>query len=398
MLWWAILRLHSSNPETRLKAAVQLASAGDPRAIPILITALKDDQFWIIRKTAVEALGELRDFRALEPLLAALTDESPGVREAAARGLGKMRNPQAAEPLLKLLDTTQPWSLRMAAVEALGEIGDPQAVEPLLDILRSGDSWRLRRTAIEALGKIKDDLAVEPLMEVLGDRYASVREAAALALGEIGDPRATDPLITALENGKLWALRRAAAQALGALGGSQAIAPLIKLLKDKYANVREAAVRALGQVGSPQAVEPLLRATKDRDSMVRVAAARALDVLACVLSEEERRTLRAATVGDHHYEAVDPDATVKESLFAEAFATRAIAERAIQLLEHLLSDRKTDIDAEILRQIAHLKDLGPVDPERNGFSDAAAILAQPVDCSLVQKLARQALVRCGLEA
>lgn len=390
MLLFTLLQLKSPNPDTRLKAAVKLAYSGDPRAIHILIEATRNDDLWIIRKTAVTALGELRDHRAVEPLVDALSDKVAGVQEAAAQALGKIRSPQASFSLRKLLDSRHSWSVRMAAVEALGEIGDPEAIEPLVEIVQSGDSWRLRTTAIEALGKIKDPFAVEPLIAALDDRYASVRIAAVSALAEIGDLRALEPLITQFEHAKLWLLRKAAAEALGTLGDPRAVPSLIKGLRDRWSMVREAAARALGNIGDPRATEALLRVTKDRDSLVRVAAIRALDTVAKSLPESQRHELYKVLTS--------PEKTNdKDSLFAGALAARALAERATQILERILADRQTTIDPEILRQIAHL---GETLPPSNGQAeelDIATLLNRPIDCTVVQKLARQSLSRSGYD-
>ena len=48
-----------------------------------------------IRRYAAEALGEIGDQRAVDPLIAAPTDTNEYVRSNAARGLGKIGTPEA---------------------------------------------------------------------------------------------------------------------------------------------------------------------------------------------------------------------------------------------------------------------------------------------------------------
>jgi hypothetical protein len=56
-------------------------------------------------------------------------------------------------------------SVYWPAAEALGEIGDKRAVEPLIKALGYEDEY-VRKSAAEALGKIGDARAVEPLIKV----------------------------------------------------------------------------------------------------------------------------------------------------------------------------------------------------------------------------------------
>ena len=101
--------------------------------------------------------------------------------------------------LIKALDYPKHWRVRRDAAEALGEIGDPDAVEPLIGVLRD-DNPSVRMSAAEALGQIGDVRAVEPLIAAMKEASWSVRRAAAEALGRIGDPDATDALTAALED------------------------------------------------------------------------------------------------------------------------------------------------------------------------------------------------------
>jgi HEAT repeat protein len=159
-------------------------------------------------------LGESRDARAVEPLVAALTDEDCDVRKVAAAALGKIG-----------------W--------------EPQ-----------NDTQRALRTI--ALSKWEEATslgaaAVEPLIVALKDRYVSVREKAAEALGKIGDARAVEPLIVALadryigDEQSIVSLREKAAEALGRIGNA-AVELLIVALKVSDSDVRREAVEALKKI------------------------------------------------------------------------------------------------------------------------------------------------------
>ncbi len=74
------------------------------------------------------ALGRLKDPGALSPLLAGLKSDDPAIRAESALSLGILGNSKAVTGLIALLDVKQS---RWAAIEALGQIGDARAVDPL---------------------------------------------------------------------------------------------------------------------------------------------------------------------------------------------------------------------------------------------------------------------------
>jgi HEAT repeat protein len=86
--------------------------------------------------------------------------------------------------LIKVLQTGAHPESREEAAEALGEIRDPRAVDPLIGALKDRDH-EVREEAVEALGKIGDKRAVEPLNAVLGDPDPKVRRAAENALNRL---------------------------------------------------------------------------------------------------------------------------------------------------------------------------------------------------------------------
>jgi HEAT repeat protein len=318
-----IVELGNRDSKVKMAAAEALGELGDVRAVEPLITALKDEKVNVrkaavralgriwelsdivglgnndskVRMAAAEVLGKLGDVRAVEPLVTALKDEARYVQAAAAEALGKLGDVQAVGPLVAALKD-EDMNVREAAVRALGELGDA-GTKSLITALKDGDG-NVRKTAAEVLGKLGDVRAVEPLVTALKDEaWWYVREAAAEALGKLGDVRAVEPLVAALKDGFV---RTTAAEALGELGDA-GTKFLIAALKDGDGNVRETAAEALGKLGDVRAVEPLVVVLKDGDENVRKAAAealgelgdvRAVEPLVAALKDEEVNVWEAA--------------------------------------------------------------------------------------------------------
>ena len=138
--------------------------AKDPNAAKAdaMLLDLKDPH-WLNRKYAAEVLGELKDQRAVDPLVEALTDEVGDVRQRAYDSLIKLGG--ASVPSLIPLLVSEEDELRQAATEILRKIGKP-AVEPLATALTDADD-RLRTRIMKVLDrmgykpKTKDEAKVE---------------------------------------------------------------------------------------------------------------------------------------------------------------------------------------------------------------------------------------------
>ena len=109
------------------------------------------DSHWLNRKYAAEVLGELKDPRAVEPLVAALTDEVGDVRQRAYDSLIKLGGPSVS--LLIPLLVSEEDEIRQSATEILRKIGKP-AVEPLATALADADD-RLKTRIMKVLDRIK---------------------------------------------------------------------------------------------------------------------------------------------------------------------------------------------------------------------------------------------------
>jgi hypothetical protein len=103
------------------------------------------------------------------------------------------------EGLTKALEYKKDNDVREKVAAAIREIRDERAVRPLIRVLE-GEDAAVRAEAAVALGKLRDEKAVRPLIRVLKDEDEDVREKAIVALGEIRDERAIEPIIHALKD------------------------------------------------------------------------------------------------------------------------------------------------------------------------------------------------------
>jgi len=240
-----------------------------------------------VKYGAAEALGEMRDNRAVEPLVTALkNDEFSGVRWKAAEALSKIGAPAVAALIGALRHDDD--DVRWKAAIALGEIGDPRAIEPLILLLCDEDRFVKSHAAL-ALGAIGEP-AVNPLLRALREGDGNLRWGAAIALGKIRDPRAIEPLIEALAD-KYENVRAESASSLAALG-KPALGPLLWFLTFSDGPERLEVVRALGELHDTDAIQPLIQMLENADEDERKAIADALDAILIPTVEPLVRRLR----------------------------------------------------------------------------------------------------------
>ena len=190
-----IHNLEKGNSSTRHSAIHTLSELG-ATAVEPLIDAFHDSKSEYLQSGAVEALIQIRDKKAVEPLIAVLKDEAPIIRAAAAEALGLIEDKRALEPLIAVLKDENP-TVREAAVKALGLFEDKSVIEPLLAILND-EAPTVQTVAIKALWRKDDERIIERLIALLNDEDQSVRVEAAHALVKNGDDRSVEPLKAAL--------------------------------------------------------------------------------------------------------------------------------------------------------------------------------------------------------
>jgi len=302
-------------PDVRHAAAAALGKLGAPAVDPLLACLVENDTEVCGR--AVDALGQIGDARAVEPLVNLLvkltsseTVNGVNVRESLVAALPKLGPPAIAALVPHLQDddlTTRQsvadvlaelkyvpaedadkaafWVLRKSW-DDLVKLGAP-AVAPLIDALKL-DDIDTQNGAAETLGKLGDRRAVAPLIALLQNGSQEVTANAAAALGLIGDPDALEPLMKAAAAAPTDDTRAAAAEALGHLGDARAVPTLVALLKEPNASLRQTGAQALGKLNyAPEAAADqatLLVALQSWDDLVKLGPP-AFDALAAVLAD-----------------------------------------------------------------------------------------------------------------
>ena len=239
----------------KLAAIGALAQLGDPKAVPYLIQTLErkpEEQDFLLNKKSAEALGILKDPRAVSVLI---------------RGLF-------------MASTIQGTSYPQARV-ALVRMGTP-AIKPMVDAL-TGKDEKLNAMAKQlefkegvvlgklsrVLGDMMAEEAVPDLLKIMSEAdlssesYTKGIDGVIEALGKIFDERAVEPLLALLQNKKAdYKIRMQVCNALTVLGSKKALPILLEgaqkwFIQDGYTNLKDAAAMAYGRIAGAEVEQSL---------------------------------------------------------------------------------------------------------------------------------------------
>jgi HEAT repeat protein len=135
----------------------------------------------------IEGMKKNRDIRGLIRLLDHGKMTFSGVLQTHWAILGE----NGLRPLLKVLGFPK-IHVRIGVIEALGEIKCPRSVEPLIHSLLTDESSEVRWVAALALGEIGDVRAIPPLLASLKDKDRYLRFGSAKSLKQLGWSPQTD--------------------------------------------------------------------------------------------------------------------------------------------------------------------------------------------------------------
>jgi len=130
------------------------------RATPLMYESVEKEVNLL--KEKLKSVQELKDKGDVEQLIKVLrSKESAGVRQAAADALGEIGDLKALDPLIAVLKEKRPYIhfdwVYVAAARALGEIGDSRASETLESIANNKREFSsVRKAAVKSLKKIQE--------------------------------------------------------------------------------------------------------------------------------------------------------------------------------------------------------------------------------------------------
>jgi HEAT repeat protein len=315
------------NPETAEVAAQALIDFG-PLSIPPVLEALQnaqEDEVAALLLRVVNALGSGESIGAVIPFL---DHHNPMIRRLAVDTLGELMHPPAIDYLLATLDDAD-VAVQQAAVNAVCALvkAFPEIKSDVLAKIRKllqspsipmklnslsvfvniqGEGYpdelllaskdsdpAIRQKAVSLMGKFGEEAFGGQLVLSLADESPVVRLAAINAIVRLRPEKGLEPLISSMEDGDIW-IRTAAAQALGEYRHPNALEPLMRHLEGDLPPVRIAVIEALGKFATPAVRGALFHCTSDPDVEIRRAAVLAL---ARVVGEDVSRRLLDA-LGD----------------------------------------------------------------------------------------------------
>jgi HEAT repeat protein len=300
---------HLQQPDTAETAAQALVDFG-PAAIPTVLDALQvaeEEEVVALLLRVINRVGSAESVPAVVPLL---DHHNPMIRRLAIETLGDLLYPAAVEYLLAKLDDPDVASQQAAVNAVIALVSAFPAIKndvlskirrllqspavPLklnsLSIfvniqgegyhnellLASKDSDPLiRQKAISLMGKFTDEGFSDQLVLSLTDESTAVRIGAIQSIVQLRPQKGLLPLIKSLEDDDVW-IRTAAAQALGEYRHHDAIEPLLKHAIADVGPARIAAIDAIGKSDAPGARNTLVRCLGDEDAEVRRASVLAL--------------------------------------------------------------------------------------------------------------------------
>lgn len=176
--------LRDGDWQVREVAIEAMGQVGSP-AVETLLKLLRD---WEVRKYAIAALGKIRDERVLDPLMLQLRNDE--FKDDAINALVELGRPAVEKLIAALRDKDE--NVRKSAVLALGRIKNGEAIDPLIEMLGDQD-WFTRLTAAAALESIGDDRGREAIKPLLKDPDMVVKMRVERILAKWKKSSATQP-------------------------------------------------------------------------------------------------------------------------------------------------------------------------------------------------------------
>lgn len=226
-----------------------------------------------------EALGKIGDIKAIPALRRGMADDQSRVAVRCVEALGVLRDSRSMDWMIRLLASPD-QDLSQAAYEALALLGGDKVERALRASTKSEEPYARVMAAygLARLGKKLGFLLLDGFIEEVDEPYKA-GVLAAYYLARLGQANGLDYLVR-LTKERQSNLRSVSVEILGKTKEPRAALPLAELLDDSDTNIRLMAAAALGRVGGSRAHTELKRALKkETNPGVRAGIRRALSVL-----------------------------------------------------------------------------------------------------------------------
>ena len=250
------------DPDVRVEAADFLGNSKDPRALPVLLNGINDNNM-NVKIACVRAIGNLKigSNQAAKKIIELLHKKTDG-----------KTNKKSDNEDIELINEKKNALLISEIIKTLGVLRSRDSIQYLKVYLKSSNVI-IRRNTVEAFTKIVTKEVFTELINALNDKDYKVRGYAAKALSNIGSKDAIpdlQKLLNVEEND--FALERAI-HALGALKDNDSIDTFKHYLKtSKSKDVKVECIYALGNLNDDSSLNDLIKVLNDESPEVREKA------------------------------------------------------------------------------------------------------------------------------
>jgi len=284
----AVLKSADASLKAKSDACRELATIGDPKAIPVLVSLLGDEKLSHMARYALEPLDHASVGVALRDAMGKLEG---GLRIGVINSIGMRRDAKAVGDLTKLLKDADK-GVASAAIGAMGRIATPQALTALAGCRKAPTPelrWAIADASLDAAERLlkggKSAGAIAIYNELRADAWPrQVRLGAFSGLLASDSDKAPGRIAAAL-SGKDKITRAVAIARIATLKGSGISARFAAELPKLPTGAQVMLIDALAGRNDPSARPAIVKATGHGDAAVRTASIKALGALgdaACV--------------------------------------------------------------------------------------------------------------------
>ena len=278
----AVLKSSNASLKSRHDACRELATIGDPKAIPVLVGLLGDADMSQMARYALEPIKDASVDAAFRQAMGKLTGD---LQVGVINSIGVRRDGKAADALAKLVKTPDK-SVASAAVAALGRIATPKAIDALAACRKAppeglklavADASLAAAERLAAKGKPAEAIAI---YAELNDKSwpAQVRLGAFAALLDAQADKAPARIAAALSDGDSIT-RSIAIAKIATLKGDGVSKRFAEMLPKLPAGEQAILINALAARKDPAARPAIVKAVASDNTAVRIAATKALGSL-----------------------------------------------------------------------------------------------------------------------